>query len=243
MHPEIEKLIDLALADGQLTDKERSVILKKATELDVDIDEVEMVMDGKLHQLQSNQTQPSKEKAGNIKTCPSCGASVKPLDIVCPDCNHEFQNKIANKSLKEFIEKLEKEDNKNYEYDSDRTEKKVKIITQFPIPQTKEDILEFLSYCYPFLENPSSDSEEIKQKNAWRTKVGQAIIKGKMAAGDSMDKEVFLDFEKKIEALLKKEKKSTKYESVKEGIISIIILYFSAAALARWLGGYHWWPF
>ena len=51
MHPEIEKLIDLALADGQLTDKERNVILKKATELGVDTDEVEMVLDGKLHQL------------------------------------------------------------------------------------------------------------------------------------------------------------------------------------------------
>ena len=35
MHPEIEKLIDLALADGQITEKERNVILKKAAELGV----------------------------------------------------------------------------------------------------------------------------------------------------------------------------------------------------------------
>lgn len=48
MHPEIEKLIDLALADGQITEKERNVILKKAAELDVDADEVEMVLDGKI---------------------------------------------------------------------------------------------------------------------------------------------------------------------------------------------------
>jgi uncharacterized membrane protein YebE (DUF533 family) len=30
MNPEIEKLIDLALADGEITDKERAVIIKKA---------------------------------------------------------------------------------------------------------------------------------------------------------------------------------------------------------------------
>jgi uncharacterized tellurite resistance protein B-like protein len=30
MHPEIEKLIELALADGQITEKERNVILKKS---------------------------------------------------------------------------------------------------------------------------------------------------------------------------------------------------------------------
>jgi uncharacterized tellurite resistance protein B-like protein len=54
MHPEIEKLIDLALADGQITEKERNVIFKKAAELSIDADEVEMVLDGKLHQLEAN---------------------------------------------------------------------------------------------------------------------------------------------------------------------------------------------
>ena len=33
MHPEIEKLIDLALADGQITEKERNVIEKAIWDL------------------------------------------------------------------------------------------------------------------------------------------------------------------------------------------------------------------
>lgn len=48
MHPEIDKLIDLALADGQITEKERNVTLKKAAELGVDADEVEMILGGKM---------------------------------------------------------------------------------------------------------------------------------------------------------------------------------------------------
>ena len=41
MNPEIEKLIDLIIIDGQITEKERNVILKKAAELGVDSDELE----------------------------------------------------------------------------------------------------------------------------------------------------------------------------------------------------------
>ena len=61
MHPEIEKLIDLALADGQIKEKERNVILKKAAELGVDADEVEMTLDGKFNQLEANKPK-QKEK-------------------------------------------------------------------------------------------------------------------------------------------------------------------------------------
>jgi hypothetical protein len=48
MHPEIEKLIEMALADGQLTDKEREIILRKAEKLGLDEDEVEMYLEGKV---------------------------------------------------------------------------------------------------------------------------------------------------------------------------------------------------
>jgi hypothetical protein len=36
MHPEIEKLVEMALADGQVTDKEREIILLKAEKLGLD---------------------------------------------------------------------------------------------------------------------------------------------------------------------------------------------------------------
>ena len=48
MNPEIEKLIDFALADGVITDKEREIIRKKAEKLGEDPDEAEMILDAKL---------------------------------------------------------------------------------------------------------------------------------------------------------------------------------------------------
>ena len=48
MHPEIEKLIEMALADGQVTEKEREIILRKAEKIGLDVDVVEMYLEGKI---------------------------------------------------------------------------------------------------------------------------------------------------------------------------------------------------
>lgn len=50
MNIELEKLIDLAIADGTLTEKKKQVLEKKRQELGVDLDEFELVVEAKLHQ-------------------------------------------------------------------------------------------------------------------------------------------------------------------------------------------------
>ena len=41
----LENLIDAALADGELTEKEKQILFKNAQVLGVDLDEFEMVLD------------------------------------------------------------------------------------------------------------------------------------------------------------------------------------------------------
>ena len=48
MNAEIENLIEMALADGEVTEKERAIIFRKADTLGEDKDEVEMILDGKI---------------------------------------------------------------------------------------------------------------------------------------------------------------------------------------------------
>ena len=48
--PKIEKLIKMALADGELTEKEKQVLFKKAEEEGIDLDEFEMVLEAKLYE-------------------------------------------------------------------------------------------------------------------------------------------------------------------------------------------------
>lgn len=66
MNQELEQLIDLALADGNLTDKKKEILNRKAKELNVDQDEFEMVLEGKVFLKQKEmqaQAQPAQPQA------------------------------------------------------------------------------------------------------------------------------------------------------------------------------------
>ena len=50
---QIEKLIEMALMDGELTEKEKQVLFKKAEAMGIDLDEFEMVLDARLFEKSS----------------------------------------------------------------------------------------------------------------------------------------------------------------------------------------------
>lgn len=199
MNPELEKLIELALADGILTDKERQVLQRKAQELGVDQDEFEMILDGKLHQLQASKPK-LKEKVGNIKTCPACGSFIKAMELTCSDCGHEFTNTQANSTLLKLLEQIEKINNKEIttpqilkgalgeqakknQIDQEKNKLKSELIENFPIPNTREDILEFLAYSLSKGKDNSYMSyfgDGHSTSGAWRKKAEEVIIKSKI---------------------------------------------------------------
>jgi hypothetical protein len=135
MNPELEKLIDFALADDVITDKEREIIRKKAEKLGEDPDEAEMILEAKLAIQNKDRVASSSppsptpppvaaatptpppsmppptakqksSKVGNIMTCPACGSTVNSRDLNCNDCGHEFRNVGAINSIKEFYKKI-----------------------------------------------------------------------------------------------------------------------------------------
>ena len=234
MHPEIEKLIDLALADGQITEKERNVILKKAVELGVDADEVEMTLDGKLHQLEASKPK-QKEKVGNIKTCPACGAEVKALKLKCDDCEHEFINNSSNSNLTQLEKKLAS-------VKADDDEKRVKIITDHPISNDKETMFELLSYMSSKVlsANTESDSSVI---TAYHGRAIEIITKLSFVCGtDPLLMEQLNQISKKMSS---KKNKNVMGNIVKWSAFSILwclFTYLMIATIARIFGA-HWWPY
>ena len=79
----LEELIDAALADGVLTEKEKQVLFKKAQEMGIDLDEFEMVLDSRLVKIKKSEEEkaqssaPKSNKLGDVKKCPACGAIVQ----------------------------------------------------------------------------------------------------------------------------------------------------------------------
>ena len=112
---QIDSLINLALTDGDLTEKEKQILFKKAESLGIDLDEFEMVLEAKLFdkkktlQEATNKTHaaPKSDKFGVVKKCPSCGAITQSFSTKCLDCGNEFRNIEAAHNIIKFFEKLQ----------------------------------------------------------------------------------------------------------------------------------------
>lgn len=250
MHPEIEKLIDLALADGQITEKERNVILKKAAELGVDADEVEMTLDGRLHQMQATQIKPNKEKLGSLKKCPSCGASTKSFQNKCEECGHEFRNVETNSSMNELLNELKKISKSQFkDEDGDFEEKKyfearAEVIRDFSIPTSKEDLIEFATKSMAEFDSKNTDNKELN--SAWESKSLEAISKLQIfALTDKSITPISEKLEKKLNEKIAENKKMIRNEGLLLAIslpIFLFVGYLMYAFILSWFGK-NYWPF
>jgi len=249
MHPEIEKLIDLALADGQITEKERNVILKKANELGVDADEVEMVLDGKLHQLEANKPK-QKEKIGNLNTCPSCGSTVNSFQTKCSDCGHEFRNVQTNSSIKDLMIELKKIKKSNFKDDDGDIDEKeyfiarAEVIRNFAIPTSKEDLIEFATKSIAEFKEKKPYNNELN--SAWASKAEEAISKLIIFSNsDSSLVSTISLLEKNLIIKQKKNKSNSRKSALSDVILWPFLLFFTYLiyAFIFSLFGKMYWPF
>lgn len=208
----LERLIELALVDGVLTEQEKRVLFKKAASEGIDIDEFEMVLNARIYERQKALKNPStkSDKYGDLKKCPSCGAPVVSFHAFCSSCGHEFKNVEVASSVQKFFERLQEIESSRQEEKksggfwensifrqafkgnefapADKIAKqKAELISTFPIPNTKEDLLEFLSLAVPrakdikgalasFWSGEQNKSELIVNK-AFKQKCIQIIMK------------------------------------------------------------------
>lgn len=222
-NPMLENLIEMALADGELTEKEKQVLFKRAQAMGIDLDEFEMVLDAKLYErkkgmqqaTQNSQAAPKSDKYGDVRKCPGCGAIVESFNTRCPDCGHEFRNINTSASINALMQQL-------YDYDTKnpggleivdnitgaamrRVQRKAQIISNFPFPTTKEDMLEFLVMATPLAKKKggffakmgdegSANMEHNQLVPAWHAKCEQIIMKARLAMKN--DKETLAEIEK-----------------------------------------------
>ena len=186
--PQLEKLIAFAMADGELSEKEKQILFKKAEAEGIDLDEFEMVLEAKMHQSKPTiidkqvvEVAPKSDKFGDIKKCPSCGAIAQSLTTRCADCGSDFRNIESMSSIKEFFKDYQtiedrikiierkqstgflsslesKVDDSVERYAAALFTKKQEFIMHFPIPNSKEDILEFLTMAVP-LASPAKKTK------------------------------------------------------------------------------------
>ena len=152
----LEGLIKASLQDGVLTDQEKQAILKRAEAEGEDPNEVDIYIQSLVQK--SKQTRKQKEdekdeqlakerKAAMGRVCPQCGKQVPPLTLKC-DCGYEFTSETSKKasSVQSLVEKIDQIQNGK---GSNKEQRILDAISLFPVPNTKEDIIDFLALSAP----------------------------------------------------------------------------------------------
>lgn len=199
----IENLIKAALADGKVTEQERAILLRKASEENIDLDEFNMVLDARIAEMQKNGGGAAKspqraatEKQGNMIKCPSCGAPVPSMSAVCPECGHEFRNVATVQSAQQLFETLQDVERRKSRAlrsgkmrpsDIDRQfhKEKLTVIRTFPVPNSKEDLMEMLAMT----SSNAYDNDGVvgRDEEAWLQKTDQVYQKVVMVCSNDRE--------------------------------------------------------
>jgi len=203
---ELENLIDAVLVDGELTEKEKQILFKKAQSYGIDLDEFEMVLNARLvklkKKLNTEPVAPKSSKLGDVKKCPACGAIVGAFKTTCPECDYEFRDVEVNRSITELTNRINavyeecdlKEKNGGYKIkglerirdtssESERKEADIakklnNVISNFPVPNSREDIIELLQFIQPKVQVGFSSD---KNAAAWQYKYIEIINRAKIS--------------------------------------------------------------
>lgn len=151
----LEEMISMALVDGAMDESDRQVINKVAVAEGVDLDELQWYINS-LAKKQRNEHAKSvaeesakyeretREAIGNICPNPKCHKQIPPMSLECPHCHTKIVNKKSSSSIQDLLEKI----NSVRQRGGTAKEREQAIndtITMYPVPNTKEEIIEFLS--------------------------------------------------------------------------------------------------
>lgn len=114
-----------------------------------------------------------KEKFdGVVHKCPQCGEVVSSFEAYCPTCGHELRGVISAESVSQLDQRL---------MEAKSEDERATIIRSFPVPNTREDLLEFIILASANMNN-LNDGQELE---AWKSKFEQSYQKAKISFGDS----------------------------------------------------------
>lgn len=149
-------------------------------------------------QINEHSSQRKTIYDGEIHKCPHCGVPLASFVKNCPDCGYEIRSSATTSSVHTFAISYANAAN-NFQ--------KIDLIRTFVIPNTKEDILEFVILAHSNIDTDAYSKDEsaadgVSQQDiteAWMVKLEQAFQKANILLADDpyLEKINNLYFDKK----------------------------------------------
>ncbi len=159
---------------------------------------------------------------GTVFKCPRCGEVLDAFSAACPSCGFELRDAKATTSLNDLSLKLQEITAsagkgvkqtlfERLRHDTTEVDNRaVALIKAFPIPNTKEDLIEFIIMsaaninidAFNEMKRGNLSSSEIAMSNAWLSKLEQAYRKASIVldgeASFAKAKEIYDSTMKKV---------------------------------------------
>ncbi len=144
---------------------------------------------------------------GQLHKCPNCGELLDAFRSHCPSCGYEIRDARSSSSVRELAQKLERieaermapiEEKKSLmkivfgkdfkekdeveeaqkRFDKHKQQQKTNLIINFSVPNTREDILEFMILASSNIDVKKGIDDEVSK--AWLSKLDQVYEKAKL---------------------------------------------------------------
>ena len=156
---------------------------------------------------------------GEIHKCPSCGEVLSAFAVNCPSCGYEIRGGKASSSAREFAARL---------VDTANDEQKVTLIQSFPIPNNKEDILEFMivaSTNFDASANMSGTGMKKTVSDAWLAKVEQSYQKATLLFANDSDFSKIQTVYEQVTGKIKNSAAAVKKKNIVQTVLGTIGLW------------------
>jgi hypothetical protein len=125
------------------------------------------------------------QKRGNINKCPNCGAPLGAFVSICESCGHEITDIAANRTITALVERfdaIEREADEKQLSGRRREqtilEKRARVIRDYPIPNSREDLQQLLYFIQPKLVESVKPDPNVED---WRAKFTEVLNRAKNA--------------------------------------------------------------
>lgn len=159
---------------------------------------------------------------GNIHKCPNCGEVLNSFTSNCPSCGYEIRGASNSAAVQEFAVKLASAESR---------QEKIAIIRNFPIPNTKEDILEFMILASTNI----GDNLEKDISAAWQSKTEQAYQKAKIIFQDEKEFSRIQNIYSQVCVKLTKQKKIEKVQKAGNVLSELMPVLPNVIVVTGWL--------
>lgn len=163
---------------------------------------------------------------GTLHKCPNCGEFLNSFTSNCPSCGHEIRDAQSVSSIKQLAIKLEQVEAKRLQKKNTNLftrifgggeqlqsidAQKIALVRNYPIPNTKEDVLEFIVFAAANIDLDvygfwaGYDPARRGLSDAWLSKLEQADQKAEIMFGQSQEYVSMRNvYEKKLKAIKRK---------------------------------------